>query len=253
MIAELVHLEIARGIASITLDSPDNRNALSSPLRRELAGHLDTALGAPDVRVVLLRHTGRVFCSGMDLKEARGGAADAQGVNEFPALLETLWSSPKPVVVEVAGPARAGGVGIVAACDIAIASTVATFAFSEVRIGVVPAVISVPILPRVERRAAHELLLTGEVFDAERAERIGLVNRAVAPEALHGEVARYVDMLLGGGPRALAATKRLLVDDIGAALRDRQAESAAHFASDEGQEGIRAFAEKRAPAWVPTS
>ena len=93
-------------------------------------------------------------------------------------------------------------------------------------------------------------MLTGEVFDAERAERIGLVNRAVAPEVLQGEVARFTGMLLAGGPRALAATKRLLVDDIGPALQARQAESAVHFASDEGQEGIRAFAEKRPPAWV---
>ena len=252
MTDELVHLEISGGIATVTLDSPDNRNALSAQLRRELLAHLETALAAPEVRVVLLRHTGRVFCSGMDLKEARGGSPAGQGVHEFPALLEALWSSPKPVVVEVAGPARAGGVGIVAACDIAVASTAATFAFSEVRIGVVPAVISVAVLPRVERRAAHELMLTGEVFDAQRAERIGLVNRTVAPEVLQEEVARFTGMLLAGGPRALAATKRLLVDDIGPALQERQAgASAVHFASDEGQEGIRAFAEKRPPAWVP--
>ncbi len=250
---ELVHLDIAGGIATITLDSPENRNALSAQLRREVAAHLDAALSAQEVRVLLLRHTGSVFCSGMDLKEAQGGDAVTQGVNEFPALLETLWNSPKPVVVEVAGPARAGGVGIVAACDIAIGSTAATFAFSEVRIGVVPAVISVPVLPRLAPRAAHELLLTGEVFDAERAERIGLVNRAVAPDLLQQEVARYTAMLLDGGPSALAATKRLLVEDIGAALRDRQAESAVHFASEEGQEGIRAFAEKRKPSWVPVT
>ena len=251
MTHELVHLDIARGVATITLDSPANRNALSIQLRRELSAHLATALEDEGARVLVLAHTGRVFCSGMDLKEARGGDASGQGVNEFPALLEALWSSPKPVVAQVAGPARAGGVGLVAACDIAIASTDASFAFSEVRIGVVPAVISVPVLPRLSRRAAHELLLTGEVFDAERAERIGLVNRAVVPDQLQEEVARYASMLAAGGPRALAATKRLLVSDIGSALRERQAESAVHFASDEGQEGIRAFAEKRAPAWVP--
>ncbi|MCW2776426.1 MAG: echA21 [Frankiales bacterium] len=248
---ELVHLQVDAGVATITLDSPDNRNALSAQLRRELGAHLATALADDAVRVLVLAHTGRVFCAGMDLKEARGGSAGEQGVNEFPALLETLWNSPKPVVAQVAGPARAGGVGLVAACDVAVASTAATFAFTEVRIGVVPAVISVPVLPRVSPRAAHELMLTGEVFDAQRAVEIGLVNRAVAPEQLEDEVRRYAQMLALGAPGALAATKALLTTDIGEALRARQAESAVHFASDEGQEGIRAFAEKRPPSWVP--
>ena len=248
---ELVHLEVRQGVATVTLDSPDNRNALSAQLRRELGAHLATALADDAVRVVVLAHTGRVFCAGMDLKEARGGAADAQGVQEFPALLETLWTSSKPVIAAVAGPARAGGVGIVAACDVAVASTAASFAFSEVRIGVVPAVISVPVLPRVQARAAHELMLTGEVFDAQRAVDIGLVNRAVEPEQLEAEVQRYARMLVAGAPGALAATKALLTTDIGDALRARQAESAVHFAGEEGQEGIRAFAEKRPPRWVP--
>lgn len=251
MPSELVHLQVANGVASVTLDSPDNRNALSAQLRRELSDHLASALSDDAVRVVVLGHTGRVFCAGMDLKEARGGSAGSQGVNEFPALLETIWSSPKPVVAKVAGPARAGGVGLVAACDIAIASTAASFAFTEVRIGVVPAVISVPVLPRLQARAAHELMLTGEVFDARRAVEVGLLNRAVEPHELDAEVARYTDMLVSGGPHALAATKALLTSDIGDALRARQAESAVHFASEEGQEGIRAFAEKRPPRWVP--
>ena len=253
MSTELVHLQVAQGVATVTLDSPDNRNALSAQLRRELGAHLATALADDAVRVVVLAHTGRVFCAGMDLKEARGGGADSQGVNEFPALLETLWTSPKPVVAKVAGPARAGGVGLVAACDVAVASTAASFAFTEVRIGVVPAVISVPVLPRLQARAAHELFLTGEVFDAARAVEVGLVNRAVAPEELDAEVARYTGMLALGGPFALAATKALLTTDIGDALRARQAESAVHFAGEEGQEGIRAFAEKRPPRWVPAA
>jgi methylglutaconyl-CoA hydratase len=269
--SELVHLEVAAGRATITLDSPSNRNALSAQLRRELRAHLDAALADDAVRVVVLTHTGTVFCSGMDLRESRGAGAGDQGVQEFPGILETLWHSPKPVIARLSGPARAGGVGLVAACDIAIGARAgadsgttpvaslapggATFAFSEVRIGVVPAVISVPVVPRLLPRAAEELMLTGEIFDADRAAAVGLLNRAVDPEALDAEVDRYTDMLARGGPAALAATKAMLrrrpaedmTTDFAAMLRL----SAEFFASDEGQEGMAAFAEKRPARWVP--
>lgn len=252
---ELVHFRVDGGIGTITLDSPRNRNALSAQLRRELAGHLDAALADPDVRVIVLDHTGPVFCAGMDLKEAGGADAGSQGVNEFPAILSQLWTSPKPVVAKLAGPARAGGVGIVAACDIAVAARTATFAFTEVRIGVVPAVISVTVLPRLLPRAAHELFLTGETFDADRAVAIGLLNSSVAAEDLDAEVARYTGMLALGGPNALAATKTMLREprptDLDAAFADMLGLSASFFASAEGQEGILAFAQKRPPAWVP--
>jgi methylglutaconyl-CoA hydratase len=255
--AEVVHLEVAAGIATITLDSPRNRNALSASLRRELSGHLATAITDETVRVIVLTHTGPVFCAGMDLKEASGPDSSSQGVREFPAILETLWNSPKPIVARLAGPARAGGVGMVAACDLVVAVDTATFAFTEVRIGLVPAVISVTVLPRLLPRPAHELLLTGETFDAVRAEHIGLINRAVPMEALDTEVARFTDMLALGAPGALAATKQVLRErpaaSMGQAFEDMLALSAGHFASEEGQEGIRAFAEKRAAAWVPTT
>jgi methylglutaconyl-CoA hydratase len=252
---ELVHLDTTAGVATITLDSPDNRNALSAQLRRELLTHLQTALDDDAVRVIVLSHTGRVFCSGMDLKESRGAGAGDQGVNEFPAILERIWTSPKPVVARVAGPARAGGVGLVAACDIAVVAEDATFAFSEVRIGVVPAVISVTVLPRLLPRAAHELFLTGETFDGHRAVQIGLVNSAVPAFDLDSEVARYVEMLRLGAPGALAGTKEMLRRERPAALdaqfAEMQALSARFFAGEEGQEGMRAFAEKRKPAWAP--
>ncbi|MGW0518167.1 enoyl-CoA hydratase-related protein [Crossiella sp. NPDC003009] len=257
MADELVHYAVDRGIAEITLDSPHNRNALSAQLRRELRAHLSTAIADEAVRVVVLGHTGTVFCSGMDLKESRGAGAGDQGVNEFPAILEQLWTSPKPVVAKVAGPARAGGVGIVAACDIAVATHAASFAFTEVRIGVVPAVISVTVLPRLLPRAAHELFLTGEKFDAGRAAAIGLINSAVPAEDLDAEVRRYTDMLALGGPNALAATKAMLRRPPAAGLGEDFADmlelSAGHFASAEGQEGIRAFAEKRPASWVPAA
>ncbi|WP_406692336.1 enoyl-CoA hydratase family protein [Saccharopolyspora sp. ID03-671] len=252
---ELVHFEVADGVGTITLDSPHNRNALSAQLRRELKAHLDTAMDDDAVRVIVLTHTGKVFCAGMDLKESRSADSDQQGVNEFPALLEQIWTSPKPVVAKLAGPARAGGVGLVAACDIAVAAESATFAFTEVRIGVVPAVISVTVLPRLDARQAHELFLTGETFDGTRAAEIGLLNSAVPAEQLDAEVKRYTDMLALGGPNALAATKAMLTAQRPASMSEDFAEmlqlSAKHFAGEEGQEGITAFAEKRKPSWVP--
>lgn len=251
---ELVHLAVADGVATITLDSPANRNALSAQLRRELLAHLDTAIADPAARVIVLTHTGRVFCSGMDLKESRGAGAQQQGVTEVPRILQTIWESPTPVIARIAGPARAGGVGLVAACDVAVAAQEATFAFSEVRIGVVPAVISVVVLPRLTARAGHELFLTGETFDAARAAEVGLVNSAVPADGLDAEVARYAEMFRLGAPGALAATKAMLRGDRSAPMADRFAAmlelSAGHFAGEEGQEGIRAFAEKRPPAWA---
>ncbi|MFG1641003.1 enoyl-CoA hydratase family protein [Amycolatopsis sp. NPDC049252] len=255
MADELVHYDVVGGTATITLDSPHNRNALSAQLRRELSESLVKAAVDDAVRVVVLTHTGPVFCAGMDLKEARGAGAGDQGVNEFPKILEQLWSSPKPVVARLAGPARAGGIGMVAACDIAVAVPEATFAFSEVRIGVVPAVISLTVLPRLNARAAHELFLTGDTFDARRAVEIGLLNSTVPAEELDGEVARFVKALAQGGPNALAATKALLSRPRPATpsdgFDDMLGLSAKFFASEEGQEGILAFAQKRKPNWVP--
>jgi methylglutaconyl-CoA hydratase len=251
---EAVHRELVDGVATITLDSPANRNALSAQVRRELQAHLDAAIADPAARVIVLTHTGPVFCAGLDLKESRGTAADAQGVNEFPRILRTIWTSPTPVVARLSGLARAGGVGLVAACDLAIAADTATFAFTEVRVGVVPATIAVTVLPRLLPRAAHELFLTGETFDAARAVAVGLLNSAVPAGDLDAETARYVDLLRLGAPQALAATKSLLQrclgDDLDAAFAAMQELSAHHFASAEGQEGMAAFAEKRPPAWV---
>lgn len=255
--AELVHYTVDTGIATITLDSPHNRNALSAQLRRELRDHLATATSDDAVRVIVLDHTGPVFCAGMDLKEAGSPDSSTAGVNEFPEILTQIWTSAKPVVAKLAGPARAGGVGIVAAADIAVAVDTATFAFTEVRLGLVPAVISVTVLPRLLPRAAHELFLTGEPFDALRAVTIGLVNAAVPADALDAEVDRYTGMLALGGPTALAATKEMLrrarAADLADDFEDMLELSAGFFAGAEGQEGIHAFAEKRPASWVPRS
>jgi len=251
---ELVHLDISNGIATITLDSPHNRNALSNQLQRELLAHLETAIAAPEARAIVLTHTGTVFCAGADLKESRGASAQNQGVNTVPTIMQLIWTSPTPVVARLAGAVRAGGTGLVASCDLAVASDKVSFAFTEVRVGVVPAIIAVTVLPRLLPRAAHELFLTGETFDACRAAAVGLVNTAVPVDELDAEVARYVGLLRLGAPGALAATKALLQrplgDDLDAAFAAMQELSARHFASEEGQEGMAAFAEKRPPSWA---
>src|ERR671917_2702361 len=178
----VLQVSTSRGTARLTLDSPANRNALSRAMRAQLRTALTDALADDAVRVVVLDHTGRVFCSGMDLSEAAGGSSDEQGVREFPELLELVWSSPKPVVGVVRGPARAGGVGLLAACDVVVAAEAATFAFTEVRIGIAPAVISAVVLPRMVPSVAHRLLLTGEVFEAPQALAGGLVDLVVPAE-----------------------------------------------------------------------
>lgn len=251
----MLHYAVDAGVARLTMDAPDTRNALSADLLRTLRHRLSEAVDDTGVRVVVLAHTGPVFCSGMDLRATVDAAPAEQPVVAFPALLDAVWSCPKPVVARVGGKARAGGVGLVAACDIAVAARDTNFAFTEVRLGVVPAVISATVLPRLLPRAAHELFLTGETFDAERAVAVGLVNQAVDVADLDAEVDRYARMLARGAPGALAATKRLLRRDRSGPLADDLARmgelSARAFAGAEGQEGIAAFRAKRPPSWAP--
>jgi methylglutaconyl-CoA hydratase len=249
-VTELVHSTVSDGVATLTLDSPPNRNALSARLMGELSAGLAAVVADDAVRVVVLSHTGRVFCSGADLTETAAGGE--MPITSVPALLAALRSCPKPVVARVGGPARAGGIGLVAACDLAVAARSATFAFTEVRLGVVPAVISVPVLPLLAARAAQELFLTGEVFDAARALAVGLLTAVVEDDDLDAAVARYAGMLALGAPGALAATKELLrtrptdYEEMGAL-------SARHFAGPEGREGVAAFREKRRPSWAPAA
>jgi methylglutaconyl-CoA hydratase len=248
----VLQVTVSAGVATLTLDSPENRNALSKAMRGQLREALADALADDAVRVVVLDHTGRVFCSGMDLAEAAGGSSEDQGVNEFPELLQLLWSSPKPVVAVVRGPARAGGVGLAAACDVVVAASSASFAFSEVRLGLVPAVISAVVLPRMTPHVAHRLMLTGEVFDAATAAAGGLVDLVAADDEVDAVLSGQLTALAAGAPVALAETKRL--------LRSRQPDldfagllqlSARFFAGEEGQEGIASFREKRPARWVP--
>src|SRR5919198_2710951 len=253
--AELVHYQAADGVATVTLDSPSNRNALSRALLGQLVDALDRAGADPAVRVLVLTGADLAFCSGADLAEqrARNQAGEPTG---FPLadVLRRLWRSDKPVICRVNGAARAGGMGLIGACDLAVARERASFAFSEVRVGVVPAVIAPTCLPKLAPRAAAEYMLTGEVFDARRAVEIGLLNSAVPDGELDAEVGRYVEALRRGGPEALARTKEVLRDlpglDFDVALDRMQQLSAERFASAEALEGMRAFAEKRPPSWA---
>ena len=250
----VVQVAVSRGVATLTLDSPANRNALSRALRAQLRDALAAALADDAVRVIVLDHTGRVFCSGMDLAEAAGGGAQDQGVREFPDLLEAIWNSPKPVVAVVRGPARAGGVGLLAACDVVVAAEAATFAFSEVRFGLVPAVISAVVLPRMVPHVAHRLMLTGKVFDAAAAAAGGLVDLVVPDADVNAVLRAQLVELTAGAPSALAETKRLLRASTPPLAFDELLElSARYFASEEGQEGIASFREKRPARWVPSA
>jgi methylglutaconyl-CoA hydratase len=254
---ELVRYDVERGAATVTLDSPDNRNALSRQLVSDLRTAIDRAMADAAVRVLMLTGTGTTFCSGADLKEQlaanqAGGATPPAG-SDLPDVIRALRNGPKPVVARVNGHARAGGIGLIAAADIALAPQDAAFAFSEVRVGVVPAIIAVPIMEKVARTAVSELFLSGQAFDARRAADIGLLTRAVPAEQLDAAVAEYVDALRLGSPNALAACKELIRSVSGVpfdqALAWAADFSARLFASEDAREGMAAFLEKRKPRW----
>src|SRR3990170_773071 len=253
---ELVHLEVTGGVATVTLDSPANRNALSRALMIGLEESLDAALADDRARLIVLTGAGPVFCSGADLKElgAGGGSGQGAGPGGLVTILKRIWYSPKPVIARVGGPTRAGGIGLVAACDIAVSVDTATFAFSEVRIGVIPGIISVVALPKLGLTKGLELFLTGDTFDAAEAVRFGLLNAAVPADQLDEAVGRYAGSILKGAPGALAGCKRLVREvsdmDLDAAFELTSTWSAAYFVSEEAREGMAAFAEKRPPRWA---
>jgi methylglutaconyl-CoA hydratase len=251
---ELVRHATEGQVATITLDSPPNRNALSAALLTQLDAALDQALGDASVRVVVLTGAGPAFCSGADLREAAAGRGAAPAL--LGPILGRIWDSGKPVVCRANGPARAGGIGLIAACDIALAPLSATFAFSEVRIGVAPAVIAVTCLRRMTARSAAEYFLTGATFDARRAAEIGLITRAVPDAELDTATLGCVEGLLRGAPGALAATKSILREvpalPLAEGLDRMAALSAKRFACAEAQEGMAAFTARRDPSWVST-
>jgi enoyl-CoA hydratase/carnithine racemase len=241
-VGQLVGIATVDGIATVTLDSPANRNALSQQLLADLHAALDEA-ERDDARVIVLTHTAPVFCAGADLKERSAGIVDS---TSFVRAINRLGTTAAPVIAAVDGPVRAGGIGIMAACDLVVVNPAITFAFTEVRIGVAPAIITAPILQRCGWSKLAGPYLTGEVFDAARALDMGLVTHVT--DDVGATVAQLCRDLSLGGPNALAATKALLRRPH--SMAELQALSESLFTSDEGREGMAAFKEKRPPNWA---
>ncbi len=250
-----VHYEVSDGFAVLTLDSPHNRNALSSRLVRELLAGLERAAGDERARGVVLTHTGNTFCAGADLKEALdadpAAAADIR-TRWMIQVLRDIITVPKPVVAQVDGNVRAGGMGILAACDIAVAGPASSFALTEARIGLAPFMISLTLLPRMSSRAAARYYQTGETFDAAEAERIGLIT--VAADDADAEVRRLRGELRKGSPQGLAEGKRLvnaaLLAEFDRGAQELAERSAGFFGTPEVIEGMTAFFERRPPSWA---
>ena len=240
---------VAHGVATITLNQPDNRNALIPTLLDGLGAFLESADTDSSVRVIVLTNSGPAFCAGADLKG--GGLAPSK--YDLPQILGTMQDSPKPVVGRIAGHCMGGGVGLAAACDISIVRSDSKFGFTEVRIGAAPAIISVVCLPKMRRGDALELFLSGERISAERAAEVGLINSVSDPDTFDEAIDSLIQKLLAGGPGALAAAKRLVFEVPGtdrATAFARTAEiSRQLFASEEAAEGMAAFREKRPPSW----
>jgi enoyl-CoA hydratase/carnithine racemase len=246
--AELVHLSVADGIATITLDSPHNRNALSRRLVAELFAHLERAGADDDVRVVLVRSSGKVFCSGADLPEASSEGME-EGTRRIVALQRLIATLDKPVVTANLGAVRAGGIGIVAAADVAVCAEEATFALTEVKLGLAAAIISLTVHHRMHPRAAALTTLGGEVFTGVEAAAYGLVTRAVPAERLDEEVAALCASLATGAPQGLRESKRILNRELVAridALGEEMATTSTRlFASDEAREAMTAFLSRK--------
>ena len=250
-----------RGTATLILDRPAERNALCAELIGELTKHWRSLPPNAELRAVLLTGAGSVFCAGADIAEMRaaGAAAPEQNVADarrFVALLDRLERMPQPTIAVVNGAAYGGAIGLISACDIAIAGTAARFSLSEVRLGLIPAMISPYVVRAIGARQAGRYMLSGEVMDAATAERIGLVHEVVGDAALPPAVEKMVDALLAGGPCAQVEIKALLrhvsgrTDAGDAALRGELAQWIARIrGSDEGREGLSAFLEKRQAKW----
>jgi enoyl-CoA hydratase len=255
MTDELVHYTVDGAVARLTLDSPHNRNALSRALVRQLHEGFAAASADPEVRCVVLGHEGGTFCAGADLTEAAGrdpGDVAVDRAREMTTLLRAILELPMPVIGAIDGHVRAGGMGLIGACDIVVAGPASTFALTEARIGVAPSIISLTLLPKMTARAAGRYFVTGEKFDAATAADIGLIT--VATDDVTATVAALVVDIAKGSPQGLAASKALTTTAVLADF-DRDAErltrqSAALFSSEEAREGIVSFLEKRPPRWI---
>ncbi|WP_019204037.1 enoyl-CoA hydratase family protein [Tsukamurella sp. 1534] len=256
----LVRYETRGGAAYLTLDSPHNRNAISARLLADLQAGLDRAAGDDVARAVVLTHAGTTFCAGADLKEAAASGPNGSGAGSDPksrtlamiGAMRGIIECPKPVVAQVDGHVRAGGFGLIGSCDFVFAGPASSFAVTETRIGVAPAMVSLVLLPHLPSRVASTLLLTGRKFSAAEAAGYGLITAAVDDPA--AAVAEQLAELQLCSPQGLRETKRILWHDVLESF-DRRAEaladqSARLFGSAESVEGITAFLQKRAPSWA---
>ncbi|MES2741607.1 MAG: enoyl-CoA hydratase/isomerase family protein [Pseudomonadota bacterium] len=249
-------------VATITLNRPELRNAFNEHTIAELTMAFDGLGRSEMVSVIVLAASGAAFCAGADLNWMRAMAAYSHAENSADALqlaemLRTIYLCPKPVLARVQGDCYAGGMGLVAACDIIVASEQAGFCLSEVKLGLIPATISPYVIKAMGEQAARRYFLSAERFSAAEAHRIGLVHEVVAPEALDAKVAELVKALLANGPHAVRQAKVLVREVAGQAvtpalLADTAERIAQARASEQGREGVAAFLEKRKPNWLPT-
>lgn len=256
----LVQIETTSGIATVLINRPETHNAFDDALIVELTAALAAVAADTDSRIVILAGAGKSFSAGADLDWMRRMADNSDeenlaGGRRLASLMRTLYELPKPTIARVHGAAFGGGVGLVAACDIAIAAEEATFCFSETRLGLVPAVISPYVVAAIGSRHARRYFLTAERFGAAEAQRIGLVDRVAARDELDAAVDEAIAALRAGGPASQAAAKRLVADVAGRPIDDALVEETARRISEiratpEGREGIAAFLDKRRPAWA---
>ena len=257
--ASYIQIETTGKVATVRMNRPEKHNAFDEHLIADLTQAFRDLASDTAVRVVVLAANGQSFSAGADLDWMKRMSAMGRADNERDAmalanLMEAIDRCPKPVVGVIQGAAFGGGVGLVACCDIAIATSSASFCLSEVRLGLIPAVISPYVAAAIGPRACRRYFLTAEKFDAATAERLGLVHRVVAPEALEAARDETIKQLLNGGAAAQAAAKELIRRVTGAPIddalrRDTAARIADARASGEGKEGIAAFLEKRKPNW----
>jgi methylglutaconyl-CoA hydratase len=254
----LVETDLTGGVLTVTLNDAERRNALSSDLVSDLVATLDDADGNDAVRVVVLTNAGTVFCAGANLSEQSGrsgGGASAGRTIGMAEVFSRFRTSPKPYVGRIAGHCVAGGMGLAAAMDLSVGIDDAKFGFTEVRIGMAPAMISVLCLPKMREADARAAFLRGNRFSGAEAARLGLITQAVPADELDAAVDAIVADLLLAGPHAIAASKRLLAEVPGMAVDEAfawtQRFSAELFTGDEAKEGMAAYLEKRPPSWAP--
>ena len=263
MSLETLELTTERGVRTIWLNRPDKRNAMNGTMIAELNASIGEAIADDQVRVIVLAGRGKAFCAGGDLewmKTARSMSTEEAIADsaELARVMQQLYDSPKPTVVRAHGSAFAGAMGLVCAADVALASAGTRFCLSEVKLGLIPAMISPYVIKAIGERQARRLMLTAEVFDADFAENIGLINACLPVEELESATDHIIEHLLAAGPNAIGACKELIRavagQPIGPALvADTATRIAASRAGDEAQEGITAFFEKRSPSWVTPS